>query len=90
MLVSFQTVLPILMALLAILTAWLLVERPLRIQLVPVIATGMAAVRISQPGQIPQSVPVEQRHLREARRGSPDAPPGGRLGVVPAHVKRQL
>lgn len=90
MLVSFQTVMPILMALLVILTAWLLVERPLRIQLVPVVATGMAAVRISQPGQSPQSVAIEQRHLREARRGSPDAPPGGWVGVVPAHVKRQL
>jgi hypothetical protein len=90
MLVSFQTAMPILMALLAILTAWLLVERPLRIQHVPVVATGMITVRISQPGQILQSVAIEQRHLREARRGSPDAPPGGRSGVVPAHVKRQL
>lgn len=90
MLVSFQTVMPILLALLVILTAWLLVERSLRIQLVPVVATGMAAVRISQLGQIPQSVPVEQRHLREARRGSPGALPGGRCGIVPAHVKRQL
>jgi hypothetical protein len=90
MLVSFQTAMPILMALLAILTAWLLVERPLRIQVVPVFATGMAAVRISHPGQILQSVAIEQRHLREARRGPPGAPPGGRLRAVPAHVKRQL
>ena len=90
MLVSFQTVMPILMALLAILTAWLLVEQPLRIRVVPVFATGMTAARLSQPGQIPQSVPIGQRHLREARRGSPDAPPGGRSGVVPAHVKRRL
>ncbi len=90
MLVSFQTVLPILMALLAILTAWLLVERPLRLRVAPVFSTGTTAVRFSQPGQIPQSVLIEQRHLREARRGSPGAPPGGRLGVVPAHVKRQL
>jgi len=90
MLVSFQTAMPILMALLAILTAWLLVERPLRIQVVPVFVTEMAAVRASQSGQIPQSVAIEQRHLREARRGSPGAPPGGRVGVVPAHVKRQL
>lgn len=90
MLVSFQTVMPILVALLAILTAWLLVERPLRIRVIPVFVTEMATVRISQPSQIAQPVAIEQRHLREARRGSPDAPPGGRLGVVPAHVKRQL
>ena len=88
MLVSFQTVLPILMALLTILTAWLLVERPLRIRVVPVFSTGMKAVRFAQSGQIPQSVPIEQGHLREARRGSPGAPLGGRLGVVPVHVKR--
>ena len=90
MLVSFQTVLPILMALLAILTAWLLVERPLRLRVAPVFSTGMTSVRFSQLGQIPRSVLIEQRHLREARRGSPGAPPGGRCGVVPAHVKRQL
>lgn len=90
MLVSFQTVMPILLALLAILTAWLLVERPLRVRLVPVFTTGMTAVRISQTDQIAQSVANELRHLREARRGSPGAPPGGRLGVVRAHVKRQL
>jgi hypothetical protein len=90
MLVSFQTVMPILLALLAILTAWLLVERPLRVQVVPVSATGIAAVRISQTGQISQSVAIELRHLREARRGSPGAPPGGRSRVVRAHVKRQL
>ncbi|MBL6706239.1 MAG: hypothetical protein ISQ06_09010 [Planctomycetaceae bacterium] len=90
MLVSFQTVMPILVALLAILTAWLLVERPLRIRVVPVLATGVTTVRISQTGQISQSVPIELRHLREARRGSPDAPPGGRLGVLPARVQRQL
>ncbi|MFT5322358.1 MAG: hypothetical protein ACI8P0_000193 [Planctomycetaceae bacterium] len=90
MLVSFQIVMPILMALLAILTAWLLVERPLRVRLVPVFVTGTAAVRISQTGQFPQSVAIELRHLREARRGSPGAPPGGRSRVVRAHVKRQL
>lgn len=90
MLVSFQTVMPILLALLAILTAWLLVERSLRIRVVPVFTTEMSTVRISQTGQIPQSVATELRHLREARRGSPDAPLGGRLGVLPAHVQRQL
>ena len=90
MLVSFQTAMPILVAMLAILTAWLLVERPLRIRVVPVLATGVTTVRISQTGQIPQSVPIELRHLREARRGSPDAPPGGRLRVLPARVQRQL
>ncbi|MGZ0174611.1 MAG: hypothetical protein ACKVHE_34345 [Planctomycetales bacterium] len=88
MLVSFQTSMPILMALLAILTAWLLVERPLQIRVVPVFVTGSTTARVSQPGQIPQSVLIEQRHLREPRRGSPDAPPGGRFGVVPEHVKR--
>lgn len=90
MLVSFQTVLPILMALLAILTAWLLIERPLRIRVAPVFTTGMAAERISQPGQIFQTAPIELRHLREARRGSPGAPPGDCLGVVREHVKRLL
>ena len=90
MLVSFQTVMPILLALLAILTAWLLVERPLRIRVVPVFATEMTTIRISQNGQIFQAVPFELKHLREARRGSPDAPPGGRLRVLPAHVQRQL
>ena len=90
MLVSFQTAMPILMALLVILTAWLLVERPLRLRVAPVFKTGITAVRFSQPGQILQSVPIEQRHLREARRGSPSAPPGGRVGAMPAHVKRQL
>ncbi len=88
MLVSFQTVMPILLALLAILTAWLLVERPMRIRVVPVFATGVTTVRISQIGQIPQSVAIELRYLREARRGSPDAPPGGRFGVLPAHAQR--
>lgn len=90
MLVSFQTVMPILMALLAILTTWLLVERSLRIRLVPVVVTEFGAERISQRGQIPQTFPIELRHLREARRGSPDALPDVRMGVVPVHAQQLL
>ena len=90
MLVSFQTVMPILLALLAILTAWLLVERPLRIRVVPVFSTDMTAAQLSQPGQILQLAPIGQRHLRESRRGSPDALPDVRSGVVPAHATRLL
>lgn len=90
MLVSFQTAMPILMALLAILTAWLLVERPLRIRVVPVFATGQPETLISQTGQIFQLVPIGQLHLREARRGSPAAPPDVRMGVVLTHAQRLL
>lgn len=90
MLVSFQTAMPILMALMAILTAWLLIEWSLRIRVVPVFVTGVTKARISQYGQILQSASIGQRHLRETRRGSPDAPPDVRMEVVPAHAKRLL
>jgi len=90
MLVSFQTAMPILMALLAILTTWLLVEWPLRIRVAPVFVTGRRTALLSQTGQIFQLIPVGQLHLREARRGSPAAPPDVRMGVMPVHAQQLL
>lgn len=91
MLVSFQTAMPVLVALLAILTTWLLIERSERTQATPVFATDFTIAEYSQPGQIFQSVPVGQMHLREARRGSPDiAPTDVRPGGMPVRAWRLL
>ena len=90
MLVSFQTAMPVLLALLVILTAWVLIERPVRSRVVPVFETGITTTRLSQPGQILRWIPSGQLRLREARRGSPDALPDACSGILPARVPRLL
>lgn len=90
MLVSFQTAMPILLALLAILTAWLLVERPMRCRVATVFMTEVATARPLQLGQSLHRIPVGLVHLCEARRGSPNVPPGARCGAVPPYESQLL
>lgn len=86
MLVSFQTAMPVL---LAVLTTWLLVEWSVRIRVTPVFVAEFNVTLSSQPGQIFRPTPIGQMHLREARRGSPDvALPDVRMGGMPAHARR--
>ena len=90
MLVPFQTAMPVLMALLMILTAWLLTERPVRRRVQPVVVTGLETVRLPQLGQTTQWILPGHWQHRKARRRAADTIPDLHSGDVPARVTRLL